>query len=61
MLVRREFRDKVVKRTKRVGNAVVVIFKNEQKGQPGERVVVPLAQYLEERRVAYRPHGRPVG
>ena len=62
MPVIREYRGRPVKRTRRVGDRVVITFAGARPGRPGERVVVPLAEYLRDRRAAYRPRrpgGRP--
>ena len=55
MPVIREYRGRPVKRTRRVGDRVVVTFAGIRRGQPGERLVVPLAEYLRDRRATYRP------
>ena len=55
MPVIREYCGRPVKRTRRVGDRVVVTFAGARPGQSGERVVVPLADYLRDRRAAYRP------
>ena len=41
----REFQGKVVKRTLCVGDMVAVVFYSRVTGQPGERALLPVAEY----------------
>jgi hypothetical protein len=51
----RFLRGRVVKRTRRLGPNVLVIFWGDVKGAAGPRLLLPLADYLAEVRTAYRP------
>jgi hypothetical protein len=51
----REFQGHVVKRTMRVGDHVAVILKSPEKGQPGQKLVLPLAEYVAGLTTSYRP------
>jgi len=41
----REFQGKIVKRTLCVDNMVAVVFYSHVKGKPGERALLPVAEY----------------
>jgi len=41
----REFQGKIVKRTLAVGDMIAVAFYSRVKGQPGERALLPVAEY----------------
>ena len=41
----REFQGKIVKRTLCVGDMVAVVFDSRVKGKPGERALLPVAEY----------------
>ena len=49
MAYQRVYQGKVIKRTKRIGDSIHVIFQSTVRGQPGERLVLPLSVYLKER------------
>ncbi len=59
MPLRRLLRGRAVKRTRRRGNNVLVIFRGEPKGTPGPRLVLPLADYLAEVQTTFHPGRRP--
>lgn len=49
MPIIRRFRGKRVKRTTRKGDKILVLFQPAEKGFAGERILVPITQYLAER------------
>ncbi len=51
----REFEGRAVKRTMRVGNHIAVILKNPEKGQPGQKLMLPVAEYLAGLKTSFHP------
>ncbi len=49
----REYQGLLIRRTRRLGNLIEIRFRTAQAGQPGPRILVPLAQYLAERKTSY--------
>jgi len=58
MPLRRLLRGRAIKRTRRRGNDVLVTFRGEPKGTPGPRLVLPLADYLDEVQMTFHPGRR---
>lgn len=58
MPIVREFRGKRVKRTKKKGERILVIFYGAAKGMPGQQIEISLADFMAERRADHRgdPH-----
>ena len=55
MPIVRVFRGRKVKRTKRIGDRIVVFFHGANNSGLCTQVVVPRAQFLAERQAAYEP------
>ncbi len=53
MPVRRFFRGQPVKRTRCFGSHILVTFRSPVPGTPGPRTVVPLRDYLAERKATF--------
>ncbi len=49
----REFQGALVRRTRRLGNMIEIRFRAAQPGQPGQRILVPLNQYLAQRKIHF--------
>lgn len=58
MPLRRVFRGRVVKRTRRLDSHIVLIFRSEPKGTPGLWLRVPLQEYLAEVQTTFVPGRR---
>lgn len=55
MSLRRTLRGRPIRRMRRRGNDILVLFRSEARGSPGLRLVLPLAEYQAELRQAADP------
>ena len=58
MPLHKEFDGKPIRKTMRVGDQVAISFHGPEKGRPGERILVPLDQYLARVKSTYIPRHR---
>ena len=58
MPLRRLLRGRVIKRTRRCGPNILVVIRGEPKGTPGPRLVLPLADHLDEVQRTFHPGRR---
>jgi hypothetical protein len=55
----REFNGQIVRRTIRVGDQIAVVLRSPEPGQPGQRLLLPVADYQAGLKTTYpRSNGR---